>query len=45
MKYADDGDLNSKIKENFKKHKYFEESIIWKNLIQILDELKYLHKN
>ena len=45
MEYADDGDLSSKIKENFKKHKYFEEPLIWKTLIQILEGLKYLHKN
>ena len=45
MEYADDGDLNSKIKEYFKKQKYFEEPIIWKTLIQILEGLKYLHKN
>ena len=44
MEYADDGDLYSKIKENVKKHKYFEESVIWKTLIQILEGLKYLHK-
>ena len=29
MEYADDGDLCSKIKENFKKHKYFDESTIF----------------
>ena len=45
MEYADDGDLNSKIKENIKHHKYFDENIIWKTLIQILQGLKYLHKN
>ena len=45
MEYADDGDLNSKIKEYLKKQKYFEEPIIWKTLIQILEGLKYLHKN
>ena len=45
MEYADDGDLNSKIKENIKNHKYFDENIIWKTLIQILQGLKYLHKN
>ena len=45
MEYADDGDLNSKIKEYIKNKKNFEENIIWKTLIQILEGLKYLHKN
>ncbi len=45
MEYADDGDLSSKIKEKMKNHKYFEENTIWKTLIQILEGLKYLHKN
>ena len=45
MEYADDGDLNSKIKEYIKNKKCFEENIIWKTLIQILEGLKYLHKN
>ena len=45
MEYADDGDLNTKIKEKIKNHKYFEENVIWKTLIQILEGLKYLHKN
>ena len=45
MEYADDGDLSSKIKEYIKNKKNFEENIIWKTLIQILEGLKYLHKN
>ena len=44
MEYADDGDLNTKIKQNIKNKTYFEENVIWKTLIQILEGLKYLHQ-
>ena len=44
MEYADDGDLNTKIKQNIKNKAYFEEDVIWKTLIQILEGLKYLHQ-
>ena len=43
MEYADDGDLSSKIKYNIKNHLVFEESTIWKILIQLLEGLKYLN--
>ena len=43
MEYADDGDLASKIKYNIKNHLVFEESTIWKILIQLLEGLKYLN--
>jgi NIMA (never in mitosis gene a)-related kinase len=45
MEYADDGDLNTKIKKNIKNKTFFEEDVIWKTLIQILEGLKYLHQN
>ena len=44
MEYADDGDLNTKIKKNIKNKTFFEEDVIWKTLIQILEGLKYLHQ-
>ena len=43
MEYADDGDLASKIKYNIKNHLVFEESTIWKLMIQLLEGLKYLN--
>ena len=43
MEYADDGDLSSKIKYNIKNHLVFEESTIWKLMIQLLEGLKYLN--
>ena len=43
MEFADDGDIDHKIKENLKKRLYFDESTIWNWIIQILEGLKYLH--
>ena len=45
MEYADDGDLESKIKELKKNKLFFDENTIWNILIQILFGLKYLHDN
>ena len=45
MEYADDGDLETKIKELSKKKLFFDENTIWNILIQILFGLKYLHDN
>lgn len=45
MEYADGGDISSKIKQNKKSDLSFEESTIWSILIQILQGLKFLHKN
>ena len=43
MEYADDGDIASKIKYNLRNRLVFEESTIWKLLIQLLEGLKYLN--
>ena len=45
MEYADDGDIESKIKYNKANKLFFQESTIWNILIQILKGLKYLHDN
>ena len=45
MEYADDGDLESKIKQLNKNQLFFDENTIWNILIQILFGLKYLHDN
>ena len=45
MEYADDGDINHKIQENLKRRLQFEESQVWKWIIQLLKGLKYLHDN
>ena len=45
MEFADDGDIQSKIKNNQKKKLYFTEDTIWNLLIQILEGLNYLHEN
>ena len=45
MEYAEDGDLQSKIKTNKKKKLFFSEETIWNILIQILEGLNYLHEN
>ena len=45
MEYADDGDIEKKIKENIKYHRIFDENTIWNWTIQILEGLKYLHDN
>ena len=45
MEYADDGDIDKKIKDNLKKRNYFSEETIWTWIIQILEGLKYLHDN
>ena len=45
MEYADDGDIDKKIKDNLKKRNYFAEETIWTWIIQILEGLKYLHDN
>ncbi len=43
MEYADKGDLYQKITENKKTAKLFEESEIWRILIQLIKGLKSLH--
>ena len=45
MEFADEGDLEKKIKNNLKKRLYFEENTIWKWIIQLLQGIKYLHDN
>ena len=45
MEYAEDGDLQSKIKSNKKKKLFFSEETIWNILIQILEGINYLHEN
>ena len=45
MEYADDGDIESKIKQNTRSRMAFQESTIWFWIIQILEGLKYLHDN
>ena len=45
MEFADDGDIEKKIKENIKYHRIFDENTIWNWTIQILEGLKYLHDN
>ena len=45
MEYADDGDIDKKIKDNLKKRNLFTEETIWSWIIQILEGLKYLHDN
>ena len=45
MEYADDGDIDKKIKDNLKKKNLFSEETIWGWIIQILEGLKYLHDN
>ena len=45
MEFADEGDLEKKIKNNLKKRLNFEESTIWKWVIQLLKGIKYLHDN
>ena len=45
MEYADDGDIDHKIKDNIKKRLRFEESTIWNWIIQLFEGLKYLHDN
>ena len=45
MEYADDGDIDKKIKDNLKKRNLFSEETIWTWIIQILEGLKYLHEN
>ena len=45
MEYADEGDLQSKIRNNQKKKLFFTENTIWNILIQVLEGLKYLHEN
>ena len=43
MEYADDGDIDKKIKDNLKKRNLFSEETIWNWVIQILEGLKYLY--
>ena len=45
MEYAEEGDLQKKIKENLKIHRHFTENTLWDWIIQILEGLKYLHDN
>ena len=45
MEYADDGDIEKKIKDNLRKRLKFTENTIWEWIIQILEGLKYLHDN
>ena len=44
MEFADNGDLYQKITENRKLKKYFEETEIWRILIQLIKGLKSLHE-
>ena len=45
MEFANDGDLEKKIKNNIRKKLKFEESTIWGWVIQLLQGMKYLHDN
>ena len=45
MEYAEEGDIENKVKENLKRHLRFKEDTIWEWIIQILEGLKYLHDN
>ena len=45
MEFADEGDLEKKIKNNLKKRLNFEEDTIWRWIIQLLKGIKYLHDN
>ena len=45
MEYADDGDLDGKLKQCIKSHRIFDESQMWSWIIQLLEGLKYLHDN
>jgi len=44
MEFADDGDISVKIKYNLKHKLHFEENVIWKYFIQILEGLNYIHE-
>ena len=45
MEYADDGNIQSKIKENIRRRSYFSENTIWNWVIQIVEGIFYLHSN
>ena len=45
MEFADEGDLEKKIKNNLKKRLNFDENTIWNWIIQLLKGIKYLHDN
>ena len=45
MEYAEEGDLEQKIKYNLRKRLNFDESTIWGWIIQLLKGIKYLHDN
>ena len=45
MEFADDGDLDGKLKQCIKSHRIFDESQMWSWIIQLLEGLKYLHDN
>ena len=45
MEYAEEGDIENKVKENLKRRLRFKEDTIWEWIIQILEGLKYLHDN
>ena len=44
-KQNEEGDIENKVKENFRRHLRISENTIWEWLIQILEGLKYLHDN
>ena len=45
MEFAEEGDLEKKIKNNLKKRLNFEEDTIWRWIIQLLKGINYLHDN
>jgi NIMA (never in mitosis gene a)-related kinase len=45
MEFADDGDLDGKLKKVIQSHRMFEENQIWNWIIQLLEGLKFLHSN
>ena len=45
MEFAEEGDVEQKVKLNLKNRMRFKEDTIWEWLIQILEGLKYLHDN
>ncbi len=45
MEYADEGDMENKIKNHIKNKTFFDEKDVWKFIIQITEALKALHDN